>query len=270
MILNVIKPLLYEPLFHFAIITAVLFVSFALFSPANNMNLEISQREINARIFLAEISSGVELASDQKSAITAAYIEEQVLVKEAKARGLDNDTRIHDILAQKLRHVLSAEVIQPTAAELNLFYSENAARYINMATVSVDELVFNRRDQLPAPIIEALSLNLQSSEILDLEAGSAAPLPRVSQADLSNIFNPAFAEDVFTATDEAWSGPYLSNRGQHWLKVIQRSPEHLPQLSEIADLVRLDWIATEEDIRLNAQVGALVNRYSVVVLNDSE
>ncbi|MFT4672268.1 MAG: hypothetical protein ACI945_001610 [Pseudohongiellaceae bacterium] len=270
MTLQVIKPLLREPLFHFAIIAAVLLVSFALFSPANNMYLEISQREIDARIFLAEISNAAELAPDQINAITAAYIEEQVLVREARTRGLDNDTRIHDILAQKLRHILSAEIIQPTASELNLFYSENAARYISTATVSVDELVFNRRDQLPAPIIEALSLNLPSSKILDLEAGSAAPLPRVSQADLSNIFNPTFAEDVFTATDEAWSGPYLSNRGQHWLKVIQRSPEHLPQLSEIADLVRLDWIATEEDLRLSAQVKALVNRYRVVVLNDSE
>jgi len=270
MTLQVIKPLLREPLFHFAIIAAVLLVSFALFSPANNMYLEISQREIDARIFLAEISSAAELAPDQINAITAAYIEEQVLVREARTRGLDNDTRIHDILAQKLRHVLSAEVIQPSASELNLFYSENAARYISTATVSVDELVFNRRDQLPAAVIDALNLSLQSNEILDLEAGSAAPLPRVSRTDLSNIFNAAFAEDVFTAPNGAWSGPYLSNRGQHWLKVIQRSPEHLPQLSEIADLVRLDWIATEEDIRLNAQVIALVNRYTVVVLNDSE
>jgi hypothetical protein len=268
--LQAIKPLLHEPLFHFTIIAAVLFVSVALFSPANNMNLEISRREIDARIFLAEMSSGAELTTDQINAITAVYIEEQVLVKEAKARGLDNDTRIHDILAQKLRHILSAEVIQPTAAELNLFYSENAARYISMATVSVDELVFNRRDQLPAAIVEVLKLSLESDEILELEAGSAAPLPRVSLTDLSNIFNAAFAEDVFTAAEGDWSGPYLSNRGQHWLKVIQRSPEHLPQLSEIADLVRLDWIAIEEDLRLNAQIKELVNRYSVVILNDSE
>lgn len=270
MTLQTLKHLMDEPLFHFAIIAAVLFASFAVLSPANDKNLEISQREVDARIFLAEMSSGEELTQEQLNEITAAYIEEQVLVTEAKIRNLDNDSRIHNILAQKLRHVLSGEVIQPTPAELSFFYSENASRYISMATVSVEELVLNRRDQLPAATIEVLKSNLDSSEILNLEDGSSAPLSRVSQTDLSNIFNAAFAENIFTANNGTWSGPYLSNRGQHWLKVIERSPEQLPQLDEIVDLVRLDWIAAEEDLRLDAQVEALVNAYEIVLLNDSE
>jgi hypothetical protein len=270
MILQTIKPLFSEPLFHFALIAALLFASFAVLSPTTDKNLEISQREVDARIFLAEISQGEELSPEQIDAITAAYIEEQVLVTEAQIKGLDNDTRIHGILAQKLRHVLSGDVIQPTTAELELFYSKNAARYISIATVSVDELVFNRRDELPAATIQALSSNLESKAILILEAGSAAPLPRVSKTDLSNIFNTAFAAQVFATTDQSWSGPYLSNRGQHWLKVIERNPERLPELSEIVDLVRLDWMEAEEDYRLNAEVDALVNQYSIVFLNDSE
>jgi hypothetical protein len=139
-----------------------------------------------------------------------------------------------------------------------------------MATVSVDELVFNRRDELPAATIQALNSNFESEAILILEAGSAAPLPRVSQTDLSNIFNTAFAAQVFATTDQSWNGPYMSNRGQHWLKVIDRNPQRLPKLSEIVDLVRLDWVAAEEDYRLNAQVEALVNQYSIVLLNDSK
>lgn len=270
MTLQTLKHLMDEPLFHFAITAAVLFASFAVLSPANDKNLEISQREVDARIFLAEMSSGEELTQEQLNEITAAYIEEQVLVTEAKIRNLDNDSRIHNILAQKLRHVLSGEVIQPTPAELSLFYSENASRYISMATVSVEELVLNRRDQLPAATIEVLKSNLDSSEILNLEDGSSAPLSRVSQTDLSNIFNATFAENIFTANNGTWSGPYLSNRGQHWLKVIERSPEQLPRLDEIADLVRLDWIAAEEDLRLDAQIEALVNAYEITLLNDSE
>jgi hypothetical protein len=270
MTFQTIKPLFFEPLFHFTLIAALLFASYAVFSPANHKNLEISQREVDARIFLAEMSLGEELSSEQRDAITAAYIEEQVLVTEAQIKGLDNDTRIHGILAQKLRHVLSGDVIQPTTAELELFYSKNADRYISMATVSVDELVFNRRDELPAATIQALSSNFESEAILILEAGSAAPLPRVSQTDLSNIFNTAFAAQVFATTDQSWNGPYLSNRGQHWLKVIDRNPQRLPKLSEIVDLVRLDWVAAEEDYRLNAQVEALVNQYSIVLLNDSK
>lgn len=267
---STVKIWLAEPLLHFAIIATVIFICFALLNPADDKVLEISQREIDARVFLAEMASGEELTQEQIGTITGDYIEEQVLVTEAKIQNLDNDTRIHNILAQKLRHVLSGQIIQPADTELLTFYSENASRYTSVATVSVDELVLNRREELPAPIIAALNSSLESNEILNLEAGSAARLPRVSQTDLSNIFNAAFAEDVFTADSGDWSGPYLSNRGQHWLKVIERSPGHQPQLSEITDLVRLDWVAAEEDLRLNAQVEALVSGYTVVLVNDSE
>ena len=65
-------------------------------------------------------------------------------------------------------------------------------------------------------------------------------------------------------------GPFISNRGQHWLQVYQRNPSVLPEMSDIVDLVRLDWIALEEDRRLNQEVAKLSSKYSVVIVNESE
>lgn len=265
-----IKLLLREPLFHFTLIAALLFASFALFRSGSGKTIEISQREIDARIFLAEMASGEALAPNQIDTITQAYIEEQILVIEARIRGLDNDTRIHDILAQKLRHVLSGNIIQPSSFELERFYTDHSARYLIPATVTVDELVFNSRDALPDESVAALNSGWESAEILKIEAGSAAPLPRVSETDLSNIFNASYAKDVLNSDVGAWTGAYLSNRGQHWLKVLELSQERLPDLTEITDLVRLDWIAFEEDLRLDEEVQALLKQYSIVLLNDSE
>jgi hypothetical protein len=51
------------------------------------------------------------------------------------------------------------------------------------------------------------------------------------------------------------------------LKVIESSDERLPPLEEILDRVRLDWIAQEEEIRLQEEVNKLWNRYKIVVNN---
>ena len=53
------------------------------------------------------------------------------------------------------------------------------------------------------------------------------------------------------------------------MKVTERSEERIPPLREILDRVRLDWIAQEEEIRLQQEVDNLWNRYEIVV-NDNE
>lgn len=262
--------ILKEPLLHFALVAAVLFGISSLLQPNQQKTLEINQREIDARLALTEISSGRELTPQEQLDVEKLHIEELILVNEAKARGLDNDSRIHTILSQKLRHVLSGDVIQPSSAELATFYSENSARYRSPATVSVDELVLDTREELRTEVTDALSRGQPSGEILTLELGSAAPLPRVSLTDLGNIFDENYASSVFSAAIGEWVGPYRSNRGQHWLQILEHSPERIPEFDEVVDLVRLDWVAVEEDRRLQIEVDALVNQYAVTVNDDTE
>ena len=111
-----------EPIVHFFIIAVIIFALYTITQAGNENLLEIDQREIDARIFMQELSRGEELSAEQRDLVTAYYIEEQILVREALAMELDNDERIHDILAQKMRHVLSGNIIQPSAAELSVYY----------------------------------------------------------------------------------------------------------------------------------------------------
>ena len=117
-----------EPTLHFLLIAALIFGLYAITQSSNDNVLEIDQREIDARIFLQEMNRGEALSEEQKQFISALYIEEQILVREALEMGLDNDARIHDILAQKMRHVLSGNIIQPSPAELTAYYQANTSR----------------------------------------------------------------------------------------------------------------------------------------------
>jgi hypothetical protein len=102
-----------------------------------------------------------------------------------------------------------------------------------------------------------------------MSQGTVAPLPNVNSIDLANIFEQEFADRVLAADLNQWQGPYVSNRGQHWLRVIEHTPAGIPALDEIADLVRLEWISTEEESRLQQEVGKLWNEYTIVI-NNSE
>ncbi|MCH2347978.1 MAG: peptidylprolyl isomerase, partial [Pseudomonadales bacterium] len=219
----------------------------------------------DARIFMQEMTRGESLTEAQRQVIASLYVEEQILVQEAITLGLDNDVRIHDMLAQKMRHVLSGGIIQPSEAELRTYYEANVSRYETLPNISVDELVFNSPDTLSDDMISLLNASAEPEQLLEQEQGNASPLPNVNHIDLSNIFEPEFADTVFAATIGQWSGPFLSNRGQHWLRVTERVEARLPPLSEISDRVRLDWIAEEEEARLQLEVDQLWDQYTVVI-----
>jgi hypothetical protein len=264
----VIQKLAQEPTVHFFLMAVVIFVIYAI-SQTNRENLlEVDQREIDARVFIQEMTTGQPLNDEQRQFIASNYVEEQILVREAIALGLDNDARVHDMLAQKMRHVLSGDVIQPAADDLNSYYEENLERYRTLPLVSVNELVLNTQDELSAEVQAFLDSGSDAEMILAATAGDEAPLPNVNRIDLANIFSPEFSEQVFNAESESWVGPYSSNRGQHWLKIIERSEANLPPLNEITDRVRLDWIAEEEEILLQQEVDKLWNQYTIVVVNE--
>jgi len=262
--------LLKEPTAHFFAMAAVIFIVYGLTQLGNQNILELDQREIDARIFIQEMTAGQPLTEEQRQLVATTYVEEQILVQEALALGLDNDARIHDMLAQKMRHVLSGDVIQPTGLELESYYQGNVERYTSLPLVSLDELVLNTRDEVSEDVQILLDNGSEAEIILAASPGNNAPLPNVNRIDLTNIFSPEFSEAVFSSELNSWVGPFPSNRGQHWLMVIERSEARLPPLEEILDRVRLDWIAEEEETLLQAEVDELWSQYTIIVTDGEE
>ncbi len=262
--------LLKEPTTHFFAMAVGIFVVYSISQIGNENVLEIDQREIDARIFMQEMAAGQELSEEQQQLVATTYVEEQILVREALAMGLDNDARIHDILAQKMLHVLSGEVIQPTDPQLETYYEANIERYTTPPLVSVDELVLNTREEVSEEVQQLIDSGSDADTILAASPGNSAPLPNVNRIDLNNIFSPEFSESVFAADSNTWVGPFPSNRGQHWLMVIERSEARLPPLEEILDRVRLDWIAEEEEALLQEEVNKLWDNYTIIVSDGEE
>ena len=266
---DMIRWLMREPLMHFFLMALIIFALYGLGNRTQTVLLELDQADIDGRLFMQEMANGQALSPEQREYFTAAFVEEQILVQEALKIGLDDDARIHDILAQKMRHVLSGDIIQPSEAELEAFYQANLERYRTLPTLDIDEIVFNSRENLPSGLLAQLAAGAEAESMLSLSPGNLDPLPNVNRLDLSNIFDETFAEQVFNAEIGPWKGPFLSNRGQHWLQVKSRTESVLPSLGEIRDRVRLEWIAMEEDLRLQTEIERLLEQYTIRILNDN-
>ena len=266
---DTIRWLMREPLIHFFLMALIIFAVYALSNRTQTVLVELDQADIDGRLFMREMATGQALSEEQREYFTAAFIEEQILVKEALKIGLDDDARIHDILAQKMRHVLSGDIIQPSEAELQAFYQANLERYRTQPTLDTDEIIFNSRETLPEELLAQLAAGAEAESLLSRSPGNLDPLPNVNRLDLSNIFDEPFAEQVFSADIGPWQGPFISNRGQHWLQVKSRTESVLPSLAEIRDRVRLEWIAMEEDQRLQTKIDRLWEQYTIRILNDN-
>ena len=263
------RRLLREPTLHFVLLAAALFVVNAAVRSGSWEVLEIDRGVVEARILLGEMSLGAPLPEDRRRQIEQAYIDEQVLVREALALGLELDARVHDILAQKMRHVLSGDVIQPTDDELRAYYQTNPTRYAPVPAVTVDELVVRSPDPLPETLADQLRRGVAADRLVSDLAGSLGVLSGTTRGDLTAMFSAEVAERVFQAESGQWVGPHHSVRGQHWLRVGARSDDTPPALDAVRDQVRLDWIADEEEARLDQRVAELRARYAIVYTGEA-
>ena len=259
--------ILKEPTFYFLVLAAAISIFYWMFNNQDAEPLQIDWQEVEARILVTELTQGYPASEQQRQEIEETLIKDYILVMEAYELGLQNDARINDILAQKMRHVLSGNIIQPSDQELESFYREYLPRYQQPARITATELVFNSRDPLPEQLLEQLASGVGEQELATELNRIAGILPRVTQDDLASIFDLQIAREAFAVADARWVGPYKSNRGQHWLQIDERFPARTPGLDEIVEQVRLDWITLEEEARLEQEIDKLRERYEIAIIN---
>ncbi len=262
---SALRGIVREPLFHFLLLAAALFVLAALFGPGSDV-IEVSREEIEWRILQIEAERGERLTDDERRVVEEEYLDERVLVAEAQALGLATDERIDDILVQKMLHVLSGDVIQPSDEELAMYYLGNVERYERSPTVTVDELVMTEGDPLPS----ALQAGAEPEELPEGSIIGHRVMTRLDLSDLGFLFGTEGAGLIFGAADGAWVDAYRSVRGQHWFRIKERFAAETPPLEDVRDFVRLDWISEFEDRRLLSRVAELRALYTVIVEAEPE
>ena len=274
--MNVIRRLAREPLLHFLLIGAVLFVLYG----ALNRGRSDAPREIvisEARVAaIAENFTTVWMrpptAVELKGLIDD-YVAEEIYYREAIAMGLDqDDTVIRRRLRQKMEFISDgiADSAEPTDAQLQGYLEQNPGKFARPAELTFRQVYLSaeRRGERVRADAEKLLAELQAGAN-PTDAGDPTLLPSTMEAaspqSIANAFGAEFARQVDEAPVGQWSGPIESAFGLHVVRVDERISGKAPTLDEIRPIVLREWQAEQRHRQNQSLLAALRDKYEVRV-----
>ena len=270
-----------EPLIHFAVIGACIYLLYGFYGPQESQELERTVTISAGEVTWLEESWAKRWNRPptpvERQGLIDQYVRETVLYREALAMGLDkDDTIVRRRLAQKLEF-LSQDLIRPSPpseAELLAYFEAHSERYRPPDLVTMTHIFLDpdKRGDRTLEDAEAVKVELEALEQPPQDGrdfGDPFMLqsyyPERSQDELAKLFGGEFAQSVFALEPERWHGPVLSGYGVHLVYLHQRQDAPAPTFSLVEDRVRQDW---EEEKRrdLNEQfVAGLLDRYTVII-----
>ena len=270
-----------EPLVHFLLIGATIYVVYGLFGTAeesgDDRSVTITAGEIQSLANNWQRQWGRAPTAHELDGVVTQYIREIVLSREAVAMGLDaDDVVIRRRLAQKLEFLSQDLMVPPDPErdELEEWFDARIDDYREPDRYTLTHIYLDpdQRDEQALADAEALrdELNALGGMPSDVRAyGDPFMLqnyyPQRTALELSKLFGRGFVESAIELEPGVWHGPVLSGYGVHVVRIDSpwRAPD--PEFTAVEPQVRADWITAKSE-ELNRQfLDAVLARYEVVV-----
>ena len=272
--------LLRDPLFHFIVLGAALFIVYALaadlFSADESRRIEIDESEIGFLAGNFERQWGRPPNAEELRALVQSRVREEVLYREALAVGLDrNDVVVRRRMVQKMELVSEdlALLADPTDDELRSFFAEHREEYRIPLRISFSHVFFNadRRGSTVEEDARRVLAELRAQTpppsrapergdrfMLQHDFSLQAPL------DVQRTFGNRFAETLFQL-EPGWQGPVISGYGLHLVHVGERVESRIPAYEEIRDRLVAEFNRVRRQRANEALYKTLSERYEVVI-----
>ena len=278
-------PIINDPLFHFAIAGALLFVAHSIVNQSAEQEVTTSEENAPIRVGTEQLDHLVvtwkqlwnrEPSSLELTRLVNDYVREEALYREAIALGLDeDDTIVRRRMAQKMAFLSKgAAVSEPSPDVLFSWFQENQRRYEIPATVSFVHVYFStekRGDQAESDASKVL-------EVLATENPQPRPHSQLgdrfmsryefddmSRQDLDRLFGDAFAAQVFHMDSMTWHGPVRSSFGWHLVKVSKRTERHVPEFAAVQTQVEIDWMEAQTRAANTELLESLIEKYGLEI-----
>lgn len=263
------KNLLREPLLHFLLIGGLLFIGYAWINSgkySESSVVHISAAEVD---WLKEtwVRQWSKQPSEQElQALVSHYLREELLMREARELGLEQDDIIvRRRLAQKMEFLIrdTALLTEPTEIELHELFKENATKYQTPATISFDHVYFKNESSAQ----NGLQQLLLERELYEL-GHSSLLANKYTQADkqaISNIFGPDFSTVVFKLEPELWHGPIVSSYGFHLVRINEMQAAQPKSFEDVQTQVLEEWQRVQQNRWQEKYFAYLLEKYDVIV-----
>ena len=269
--------LLREPLVHFLVAGAVLFVAMAGRAP------DVGERRsvVDEPVVAALVNHHVRAfrrppTAPELDELIRDHVRGEVYYREALRLGLDADD---EVVKKRLRNKMlaiagaDAEAARPSDAELQALLDKDPARYAAPPRYSLEHIYLG--DDTPA-VLAAATASLQGLKPGARPVIAAAALPlaarfdKASQTDLAAQLGDEFAAALAALPVGTWSGPVVSGFGLHLVRIEQRLPAPPPRLADVRQRLENDWRSTAVRKAQDAHLQALLDGYDVTIKRPTE
>lgn len=270
--------LLREPLLHFFVLGAALFGLAALTTDIGQDRpdrIVVTAGQVERLAEAWERTWRRPPTAEELETLIEDHIDEEVLYREALALGLDkDDTIIRRRLRQKMEFVARdlAPPGETTDEVLRPRLDAYADEYRLPARFTFVHIYFSpdKRGASMHGDAEAALQRLTGADPVDARSlGDPFSLQRefwdVSATDVDRVFGRGFASRLESAGVGAWAGPIESGYGLHLVWIDAYTPARMPDIDEIRDRLRQDWLAEQHDEQQRAFLAVLRGRYEVSI-----
>jgi len=265
-----------EPLVHFLLIGAVLFIAARAYQAHTDIyRIEVTPAHVAQLAHKYALQFGGPPDAATLEQIVQEDIHDEVLFRQGKTLKLDADDEIvRRRVVQKAQFLLQnlSAPADPTEAQLRAYYQAHAAKYAEPPRVTFSHIYFAADKggdaaaeararaalaRLKPGVTRAPDLGDPFPDIYDFSGYDAEQVARVFG------HTPLIAA-VLQAPVGRWSGPYRSAYGWHLLYVSARTAAGEASFDTVADRVRSDYAQTAQDAANAAAFAKVARRFTVV------
>jgi len=271
------KKLIREPLIHFLLLGALIFAAYGWIKRDQRSVDEIvvtrGQQEHLVNMFSRTWQRPPTAAEYQ--GLLQDFIREEIAYRQGVAMGLnEGDTIIRRRMRQKLE-LLTDEIVsfaQPADADLQQYLLEHPEPFrlepsmdFRQVYISLDK----RGERADAYASETLE-QLHNEPDADWKLlGDSLPLPmefnQVRLGELARHFGSQFADNLLQLERGEWTGPVRSGYGLHLVKIDNFIPARDPELIEVREKVKLEWLEKRRRNATDELYQRLAEQYSIEI-----
>jgi hypothetical protein len=274
------KRLLREPLLHFLLLGAGLFLAYGLrqrsAGGADPGEILVTRGQIeHLALGFAKTWQRPPTPTEMVGLVDD-RVREEVYCREAMALGLDQeDTVIRRRLRQKMEFISDdiAALVEPTEAELEEFLRTHPEAFRVESRFSFRHVYLDPQkhgESLADEVAQLLARLHQTDDDFDASALGDSRLlesqfTELPTSEVAKQFGEPFAFALERLEPGRWQGPVESGYGVHLVSVSERTEGRLPALSEVREAVRREWDNARRLAGNEAFYQELLGRYRVII-----
>ncbi len=276
-----LKGLLREPLVHFLVLGAGLFLVDAWLrpvgAPAASAEIVVGEARIRNLAQTFRRTWQRPPAREELDGLIESHVREEVMAREALALGLDRDDAIiRRRLQQKMEFVSeeAAALAAPTDEELQGYLAAHAEAFRVEPSVTFSQVYLDPRKRGAtfeadakrlAGVLNRAGASPDLSKLGDSLMLLESRYENASQRELARLFGKDFADALARQPAGRWTGPIASGYGAHLVKIESLTPGGTPALADVRPLVEREWANARRQEHSKAFYAMLRAKYKIVV-----